>query len=70
MIMPILKPNTFLRTNASRYVIGLYIKRNCYIVRLDMTVVIQHNKALGTTTSRAICDVNGNDYYFMPLEET
>ena len=29
-----------------------------------MTIVIQHNSALGTTASRAICDVNGKDYYF------
>ena len=29
-----------------------------------MTLVIQHNKALGTTTFRANCDVNGNDNYF------
>ena len=29
-----------------------------------MTIVIQHNLVLGTTTSRTICDVNGNYYYF------
>ena len=29
-----------------------------------MTIIIQHNLALGTTTSRAIYDVNGNDNYF------
>ena len=29
-----------------------------------MTSVIQHYSALGTTTSRTIYDVNGNDYYF------
>ena len=28
-----------------------------------ITIVIQHNLALGTTASRAICDVKGNDYY-------
>ena len=29
-----------------------------------MTIVIQHNSALGNTLSKAICDVNGNDNYF------
>ena len=29
-----------------------------------MTIVIQHNKAMGTTKSRKNCDENGNDYYF------
>ena len=29
-----------------------------------MTILIQHNHTLGTTTSRAICDVNGNNYVF------
>ena len=29
-----------------------------------MTIVIQPNSPLGTTTSIAICDVNGKDYYF------
>ena len=27
-------------------------------------MLIQHYKALGATTSRAICDVIWNDYYF------
>ena len=29
-----------------------------------MTSIIQHYQALGTTTSRIIYGVNGNDYYF------
>ena len=29
-----------------------------------MTTIIQLYSALGTTTSRAICGVNGKDYYF------
>lgn len=31
-----------------------------------MTIVIQHNYALDTTTSKTIYDVNGKDYYIYP----
>ena len=44
------------------YLIFVY-KKQCHIVSLEI-IYDQHNQALGTTTSRAICDVNGNDYYF------